>query len=500
MISSKAQSAMEYLMTYGWAILIVAVVLGALYSLGVFGGANFLGGTCVASPGYLCSNPLLATDGTLSIVYGYQGPNVTIVGFGCSTAKSEPNTFTASGTSNLAPGQQETVQISCPLSSTATIGTSFSGYLWVEYDQGGKSGLVAQFATISLPVSTLSSACSGSVEAYVPIQITNGASAATQTTFQQELSVATGSYASYTTSNLYNVCFSTEPNGSGSALQSWVETDTGTDTVWVKLTTSIPAGGSQIIYMNFMSANQMSTTGPTGEAPQLSTPYAEYDNGGKVFNFYDNFTGTSLNTNKWTSILTGGYGSITVDNGITLDSNAGSGWVGPGILSASTFNPATNVEDMYATSVSGSGDFAQDWIYPAPVTGSCAGNNGLDCVVSGGTTEGYAMTYRTWAGTFAIQGYGPGGMDNQNEQGCSSPTSPATLIWNLSLTDNEIGQNGYSSCLYGPSLANAPMQNSYALLVAQYDPTSVAIQWFRIRTMPPMGTMPSTTFESLVTG
>src|SRR5690348_13976655 len=33
---SKAQSAMEYLMTYGWAILIIAVVLGALYQLGVF--------------------------------------------------------------------------------------------------------------------------------------------------------------------------------------------------------------------------------------------------------------------------------------------------------------------------------------------------------------------------------------------------------------------------------------------------------------------------------
>ena len=28
--SAKAQSAMEYLMTYGWAILIIAVVLAAL--------------------------------------------------------------------------------------------------------------------------------------------------------------------------------------------------------------------------------------------------------------------------------------------------------------------------------------------------------------------------------------------------------------------------------------------------------------------------------------
>ena len=32
---------MEYLMTYGWAILIIAVVLGALFSLGVFNSANF---------------------------------------------------------------------------------------------------------------------------------------------------------------------------------------------------------------------------------------------------------------------------------------------------------------------------------------------------------------------------------------------------------------------------------------------------------------------------
>ncbi len=37
----KSQSAMEYLMTYGWAILIIAVVLGILFQLGVFSGGNF---------------------------------------------------------------------------------------------------------------------------------------------------------------------------------------------------------------------------------------------------------------------------------------------------------------------------------------------------------------------------------------------------------------------------------------------------------------------------
>jgi len=41
----KAQSAMEYLMTYGWAILIVIIVAAALYALGVFNPATFAGRT-----------------------------------------------------------------------------------------------------------------------------------------------------------------------------------------------------------------------------------------------------------------------------------------------------------------------------------------------------------------------------------------------------------------------------------------------------------------------
>jgi hypothetical protein len=34
----KAQAALEYLMTYGWAILIIAIVAAALYYMNVFGG------------------------------------------------------------------------------------------------------------------------------------------------------------------------------------------------------------------------------------------------------------------------------------------------------------------------------------------------------------------------------------------------------------------------------------------------------------------------------
>ncbi len=41
MAAFRLQSAMEYLMTYGWAILIIAVVLGALFELGFFNSSAF---------------------------------------------------------------------------------------------------------------------------------------------------------------------------------------------------------------------------------------------------------------------------------------------------------------------------------------------------------------------------------------------------------------------------------------------------------------------------
>ena len=63
---SRLQSAMEYMMTYGWAILIIAVVLGVLYSLGVFNPLTF---APRAQPGscsvYRPSGPL--TSGFISL-------------------------------------------------------------------------------------------------------------------------------------------------------------------------------------------------------------------------------------------------------------------------------------------------------------------------------------------------------------------------------------------------------------------------------------------------
>jgi len=68
--------------------------------------------------------------------------------------------------------------------------------------------------------------------------------------------------------------------------------------------------------MGFAAPNYsfLSASGPTGEAPQLSPTYGQYDDGNLVFNFYDNFAGTSLNPNKWVVVASGL--NYTVDNGL----------------------------------------------------------------------------------------------------------------------------------------------------------------------------------------
>ncbi|MGC8649124.1 MAG: hypothetical protein ACP5UN_02810, partial [Candidatus Micrarchaeia archaeon] len=58
----KAQSAMDYLLTYGWAILAIAVVLIILIKLGIFN-SSLTGSSCVGAVGFLCSSPIMNSSG-----------------------------------------------------------------------------------------------------------------------------------------------------------------------------------------------------------------------------------------------------------------------------------------------------------------------------------------------------------------------------------------------------------------------------------------------------
>lgn len=140
-MASKAQSAMEYLMTYGWAILTLSVVLAALYALGVFNGMNFLSSQCLLQAGFSCPNIYMYPNGLLQInlLQATSSP-INITAYGCNTN----STFVNMQTPYNPPTNQVTVQIggnytftvqcysgSAPFSGSP--GTGFNGYLLLNY-------------------------------------------------------------------------------------------------------------------------------------------------------------------------------------------------------------------------------------------------------------------------------------------------------------------------------------------------------------------------------
>lgn len=76
--SRSGQAAMEFLMTYGWAILVVLAAIAALAYFGVLSPEKFLPEKCILQPGIACvSHKVTTADITLVISNGL-GRTITI--------------------------------------------------------------------------------------------------------------------------------------------------------------------------------------------------------------------------------------------------------------------------------------------------------------------------------------------------------------------------------------------------------------------------------------
>ncbi len=150
---THAQSAMEYLLTYGWSILIIAIALVVLFELGYFNGVNLgVPSECTAQIGFLCTTPNLNSTGNLTLTIGNNGgQDLVITGLGCSNSSAEPTTFSPV-LLTLGQAQSKQVTFECQLASQ-TVGSSFKGSLWLK----SSTGQVEQLGIASATVTTSSS-------------------------------------------------------------------------------------------------------------------------------------------------------------------------------------------------------------------------------------------------------------------------------------------------------------------------------------------------------
>ncbi len=93
----KSQAALEFLMTYGWAFLVILVMIGALAYFGVLNPKKLLPEKCTVPAGFTCDEYQITTTGVKIILTNNQG--------GAINANSAvlSGDYTFNGTADVAP-------------------------------------------------------------------------------------------------------------------------------------------------------------------------------------------------------------------------------------------------------------------------------------------------------------------------------------------------------------------------------------------------------------
>ncbi|MFP3215414.1 MAG: hypothetical protein RXR32_02610 [Candidatus Micrarchaeota archaeon] len=136
--SRKAQSAMEYLMTYGWAILIIGIALAAMFQMGLFNPSKYVMSTCTLPSGLTCGSFFLYPNGTLSVSIGnsLQDP-INVTAIGCTSNQTTANMQTPynppSNQIYIPIGGSHTFSVNCNGASGLAPGQLYTGYLVINY-------------------------------------------------------------------------------------------------------------------------------------------------------------------------------------------------------------------------------------------------------------------------------------------------------------------------------------------------------------------------------
>jgi hypothetical protein len=207
-----------------------------------------------------------------------------------------------------------------------------------------------------------------------------------------------------------------------------------------------------------------------GLAPQLSTTYGQFDNGAKVFEFYQNFAGTSLSA-SWINM--GNAGTTTVNNGVTVSSSG-----------------EKNNQGYYYNGFTATLPSILDACMKDTGTGTVRGSEiGLGTSIFGGAgtrVEDYEITP---AGTtWYMEGYA-----GANVLTPSYASGTKIVLSGSYNNTNAVEYENYNPVLTGTgTAATASVYPNFGV----YQDT-IFVQWMRVRSYPPNGVMPTVSFGAV---
>lgn len=124
----RGQAALEFLSTYGWAVLVILVMIGAISYFGVLNPSKILPSRCVVASEFSCSDYILndktADSASASMVLKQSvGKTIYVQGMNCTYgAESVDATFRLLGTKDDLPAgsawsPRDEMEFICPLTS-----------------------------------------------------------------------------------------------------------------------------------------------------------------------------------------------------------------------------------------------------------------------------------------------------------------------------------------------------------------------------------------------
>jgi len=148
-MTRKGQAAMEFLMTYGWAILAAIVAIGVLAYFGVFNPGNLGGATATLSPPMNANAFNILNDGCggndcVNIeVLQNSGQSITVAS-ATLTITSGPSAGGSCADTTALPsgwssGSEQTLAFDCGGAGNFTSGDTLAGEITVTYTTAGSS-------------------------------------------------------------------------------------------------------------------------------------------------------------------------------------------------------------------------------------------------------------------------------------------------------------------------------------------------------------------------
>lgn len=150
----KGQAAMEFLMTYGWAILAAIVAIGVLAYFGVFSPGKLAGSSAILNNPYYASAWQVTTAGISMEIINNGGDSfimsdLVVNGTGSNSAVGCINN-TIGNVNVFNPGVTRLVYAPC--TGTLTSGNNFAGDIKITYFKSGSNLNQSTTGTIRAPI------------------------------------------------------------------------------------------------------------------------------------------------------------------------------------------------------------------------------------------------------------------------------------------------------------------------------------------------------------